>query len=329
MIEYAEGGSTDDTGPAARTNETMVDRTRLFAILQTDAERPPRPDAAAAAAQIVRDHGDTVAAVLFYGACLRDRVPGIVDLYILVDDYRKFHLRRGAALANRLLPPTVLFLPANAETNLGFKAAVMSRTAFRARMASGSLDTTVWARFCQPAALAYCRDDETRRWVGDTLTEAVATAVRWAVRLGPETGHAADYWTALFRHTYAAELRVEGGGRAGTIYDFAPRRFDALIAAAADGLTSAPDGGFRRTLTPQTIAAARRAWRRRALAGKILNLARLAKALFTFRDGVDYIVWKLERHSGQTVALTPWQKRHPLLAALFVLPALFRRGIIR
>ena len=32
-----------------------------------------------------------------------------------------------------------------------------------------------------------------------------------------------------------------------------------------------------------------------------LSVLRLLKALFTFEGGLDYIAWKLERHSGQRI----------------------------
>ena len=47
------------------------------------------------------------------------------------------------------------------------------------------------------------------------------------------------------------------------------------------------------------------------------------------RGGADYIVWKIERHSGEKIVLSPWQRRHPLLAAPLLLPRLLRRGAIR
>jgi hypothetical protein len=39
------------------------------------------------------------------------------------------------------------------------------------------------------------------------------------------------------------------------------------------------------------------------------------KAIFTFEGGVDYVVWKIRRHSGIHLTVTPWQRRHPILAA--------------
>jgi hypothetical protein len=300
----------------------------LLAALHADLDRPPRADAAALAGEIVRRHGDTVAAILFYGSCLRDGDPdGVLDFYVLVDDYRAFHGGMALAAANRLLPPNVIFLAGEAKA----KVAIISRRQFRARMRPASLDTTLWARFCQPAAILYCRDQGVRDWVCQTLALAVTTAVHWALRLGPLRGSAAELWTALFRQTYGAELRVERQDRAAAVAGFAPERFDTLLPLAArpDELTQDGPGTFRVTLDPAARRRAQAGWRLRRRLGKALNLARLSKALFTFEGGLDYIVWKLERHSRQKIVLTPWQRRHPLLAAPGVLASLHRRGIIR
>lgn len=306
----------------------MIDRPLLECIVTADLDRPLRDDVRRAAEEIAARHGDTVAAVLFYGSGLRDDDPdAIIDLYVLVDDYRAFFDRPMPALFNLLLPPNVMFLPSNGG-NAGFKVAVISRWQFRARLSPESRDTTLWARFCQPAIIAFARDADARGWTIRALADAAAAALHWAVRLGPEQGLASDYWEALFRHTYAAEMRVEGGGRAGTIASFAATRY-ASLAVATSELALDGHGGVRRTVPAAEVARARAQWARRRLRGKILNIARLAKALFTFDGGIDYVVWKLERHSGQQVALTPWQRRHPLLAAPFVLASLRRRGIVR
>ncbi|MGE4528037.1 MAG: hypothetical protein AB7D00_06690 [Rhodospirillaceae bacterium] len=308
----------------------MPDRVYLRSFLQTELERPVPEEVRSAAADLAR--GGSVAAVLFYGAHLRDggTAAAPADVYVLVDDYRAFHGGCIAALANRMLPPTVRFLP-GANGTAGFKMAVISLAQFRHRMRSESLDTTLWARFCQPAVLAYCRDPTACRDVAAALVEAVVTAVHWAVRLCPETTTAEELWLTLFRHTYDAELRVEKASRAYTLYAADAARYDALLTAAlCDGeLACGAKGSLRRVLPGGTTAAARAAWRRRRRLGKALNLARLAKACFTFEGGVDYIVGKLERHSGRRVGLTPWQRRHPLLAAPCVVAGLFRRGIIR
>ena len=67
----------------------------------------------------------------------------------------------------------------------------------------------------------------------------------------------------------------------------------------------------------------------RRLSGKGWSVLRLIKAAFTFQGGADYIVWKIERHSGEKIILTDWQRRHPVIAGLLLLPALLRKGAVR
>jgi hypothetical protein len=49
--------------------------------------------------------------------------------------------------------------------------------------------------------------------------------------------------------------------------------------------------------------------------GRPLNVARLAKAAFTFEGATRYAAWKIERHTGVAIPVTPWRERHPLMAA--------------
>jgi hypothetical protein len=63
--------------------------------------------------------------------------------------------------------------------------------------------------------------------------------------------------------------------------------------------------------------------------GKLLSVARLAKASATFAGGADYIAWKINRHAGTDIQLKPWQRRWPLLAAISLLPRLLRSGAVR
>lgn len=286
----------------------------------------PRADVRAMAEDLARRH-PSVAAVLFYGSGLRTDDPAaILDLYVLTDSMRAFHGRVFSALAGTILPPNVLFFPSNGPDNAGYKVAVLSVAAFAARLSPAAIDTTVWARFCQPAQIVFARDAAARQRAEMLLVQAGQAAAHWAVRLGPQTGASRDYWTALFAHTYAAELRVEKTSKGIELYDYAPAHYDCFF--PVNGVEAVPDG-YRRMLTSGALRLAQLGWRLKRLAGKGLNVARLIKALFTFADGVDYILWKLERHSGKKVVLSPWQRRHPLLAAPFVLTNLIKRGVVR
>jgi hypothetical protein len=63
--------------------------------------------------------------------------------------------------------------------------------------------------------------------------------------------------------------------------------------------------------------------------GKILSVLRLLKASFTFDGGLPYLVWKIERHSGVKVAITPFMRRFPRLGAIGTLWRTWRLGGFR
>ena len=158
------------------------------------------------------------------------------------------------------------------------------------------------------------------------------------MRLGPDQATAADYWRGLFALTYGTELRPESGSRGLAIHQEAAEWFDRglPLALVAHGLPAEADA--RGVLTPALPRPRARRWRAerwqagwavRRVLGKALNIARLVKAAFTFEGGADYLAWKIERHSGEALALSEWQRRHPILAAPALLRRLRRRGAVR
>lgn len=289
----------------------------------------------ALAAHLAGLGGEPPLAVLFYGSNLRSGdLDGVIDFYLLVDSLSGWYRgHRLTALANGVLPPNVAYLEwPHGGRVLRTKFALLSLAQFERGVSGEGVDTTLWARFAQPAALAWTRDAASREAAGRAVAGAVATAARWAARLGPEQAPAAAFWDALFARTYAAELRVETAQRAGSIVRHAEARFAALLPLAwqAAGLSYEVRGG---ELRPRLSAAQRRRaerdWAWRARLGKPLNLLRLVKAAWTFEGGADYLAWKVERHSGVRVELSDWQRRHPVLSAPRILWQLRRRGAIR
>jgi len=312
-----------------------MSETALVAFIRDELNRPVAPAVRAFAAEIAGRAGGGVAAVLFYGSALRTgELDGLLDFYVLLDDLATWDWRAPARAGARVLPPNIEYAEHDeGDTKLRAKIAIMTLAQFRDHARAQSLDTTIWARFAQPVAVVYVRDAVAAEAAIEAVSGAVRGAAWWAARLGPEQARGDDFWRELFRRTYASELRVEGTGRAGSIVDSAPERYAAVLplAWAADGLAFAqgPDGALAPTLTASERADAERAWRRRKRIAKPLNLARLAKAAFTFSGGVDYLAWKIERHSGHRVEVTPFQRRHPLLAAGPALWRLWRKGVLR
>ena len=287
-------------------------------------DRPLPPAISAAAEQLAARLGGR--AVLFYGSVLRTGdLEGVLDFYVLTDGERQRGLRR---LANRWLWPDVSYHElAVAGRTIRAKVATMPLATFGEAAHGRFLDTTIWARFVQPAVLAWCADAAARDQVRIAIAAAAVTAARFAAALGPEMAAPRAYWQALFAATYRTELRVERPGREAQIIANAPHHFDTLLPLAwTDAGIAFDQHGDR--LAPRLAPAERRrllsAWRARRRAGKTLNLARLAKAAFTFEGATRYALWKIERHTGLAVPLTPWRERHPILAAPGVLWRVWR-----
>jgi hypothetical protein len=288
-------------------------------------DRPLPPAIATAAEELAARLGGC--AVLFYGSVLRTGdLEGVLDFYVLTDGERQRGLRR---LANRCLWPDVSYHElAVAGRTIRAKVATMPLATFAQAARGDFLDTTIWARFVQPAVLAWRADDAARDHVRTAIAAAAVTAARFAAALGPETGPPRAYWQALFTATYRTELRVERPGREAQIIANAPNHFDTLLPLAwiAAGIPFAQHGDrFAPSLAPAERRRLLAQWRARRRAGKPLNLARLAKASFTFDGAAAYALWKIERHTGLALPLTPWRERHPILAAPGVLWQVWRR----
>ena len=301
-------------------------KTDLTALVERGLDAPA-PDIAVAFGKTLAKGPGGVAAVLFYGSALRtgDR-DGVLDFYVLTRSPPQG--LRG--LASRALWPDVSYRELVDEDGmLRAKVATMTLAQFRGAVGGKGLDTTVWTRFRAalgpgPGATGW----PAARRSTTAVAEAVKTAASFALALGPACGAPLDFWRALFRETYAAEFRVERQGRADTILAADPARYDAILPAAWRGSGVAVEVSEDGVLAPSVTAGERRrrirAWRLRRALGRPLNVARLMKAAFTFEGAARYAAWKIERHTGVVVPVTPWRERHPILAGPGVLWRLWR-----
>lgn len=242
-------------------------------------------------------------ALIAYGSCLRGEDPKetLIDFYLLTSDDAGVSRSGLARLGCRLLPPNVYYFEA---APYRAKYAVMTADQFARRMRSDIANPYFWARFAQPVALI--------RGDAGSVARALATALRTLYGhgrgLGGEGGEA---FRRALAHTYRTELRSERAGRAADIVASHRDYFEDAARLMSD------------------VAPLRANWPWRATCGKILSVLRLIKAAFTFAGGADYLVWKIARHSGETIELAPWQRRHPIVAGVLLLPRLLRSGAVR
>lgn len=266
----------------------------------------PAPDAVVRLAAILADPA-VDAAILYYGSTLRTGdLTGVLDFYRLT----KVPHRRGLrGLVERVLWPEVSY---HEIDGLKAKVATLPLATFARAAAGRTLDTTIWARFVQPCQRVWAADAAAAAEAREAVVAAVATAGRFAASLGPDVGAPGAFWSAVFRKTYAAEFRFETTARADTVMAHGAERYARIlplawetgrVGYATDGATYRPD---KRGLPGWTLP---------NLAGKPLNVARILKAAFTFDGAAHYAAYKIARHTGVEIEVTPWRERHPFLAA--------------
>ena len=274
---------------------------------------PVDPRVTAFAQAIARRHPGASRAALFYGSCLRQAdLDGLMlDFYLIVSDYRSAYPKRWLAAANALIPPNVFHVE---HDGLVAKYAVLSEADFGRLAGPATRNVSVWARFAQPSRLVWVADAK----AGEAAIDAIAlSAPTLFAAAGPRDGEdVLDLWRRAFALTYSAELRAERKARPASVVETDPERYRRFGKPALEVATKlrgrVPTG-----------------WLVRRVEGKLLSVARLAKASLTFAGGADYIVWKINRHAGTEFKLKPWQRRHPLLGAVSLLPRLLRSGAVR
>jgi hypothetical protein len=219
---------------------------------------------------------------------------------------------------------------------------LISLADFARKATPAILDCRIWSRFCQPARIAWARDDATRAALASAAADAALTMtarmLAWAPGDAPErTLETRALWSGAFRETYRAELRSERPASIDAIAMADPARYAAVLHAALSvlaergelELSGASEREVRVAQAPARLARARRQWRVRRPLAKALAIAGLLKTAFTFQGWLPYVVWKLERHSGTKIALTERQRRHPLVYAWPVIFRLLRSGVLR
>lgn len=302
-------------------HRTGLDETARAAVRSAIADevvRPPQREVEALIAALRERFGACFAGALYYGSCRRQTHPeGVIDLHVLVTDLGTALGPWGARIC-RLLPPNVYYLEVeHMGSTVRCKYAVLSLAQFHRNCTRSAFHSYFWARYAQPLSLAGVATN-TQGPLVDSLVNAVETlALRALPRLPPPAdGH--GFWKGALGLCYRAELRAEGGGRAATLIAGHPEYYratgDAVLAAMA---RSGP------------TVRARLDWGLRIALGKPLSLLRLIKGLYTFDGGLDYVAWKLERHTGRPVEVPDKVRRRPMIHLWPLIWKLWREGMFR
>jgi hypothetical protein len=260
------------------------------------------------AKHLVEKHDDALA-VLAYGSCIRGVSVSetLMDFYVLTETLGQVSSNMFSRMACAVVPPNVYYAEMN---GLRAKYAVLPLSLFAKWMRPTTGNPYFWARFSQPCALVFAKNSAAKAQVTAAIAQALQTS--FANAKGLTSSHnAIAIWTAGFVATYGTEFRSEKTNRAALIVETYPDYYNNAAALMA---------GEKAIKANQILRRAK---------GKLWSALRLIKAGFTFQGGADYIVWKIERHSGEKIILTDWQRRHPIIAGFFLLGTLLRKGAVR
>ena len=321
----------------------------LYDMMDHELGQPTLAAARTVADEIRRRHGPAVAAVVFYGSCLRQHTSrGVLDFYVLVDSYRAVFASWVLAVLNAVLPPNVLYLEVGDGPHpLRAKYAVISMRDFVSGASARSVHAIIWARFCQPARLVYSRDQASRSRVVGACAEAVLTLVGRMAALLPARFQTAELWQRGFRETYRTELRAEQPGTVQALYRSAVERYGRVAEHALSELRDrgqvvrvVPEPGrtakgnsaspfeWQVTISDRQRRRLRWDWKVRRALAKGRYALWLLKSGLTFDDWLPYVAWKISRHAGLAWRPTDRQRRHPfLLGGPALLRLLVRRHL--
>ena len=347
---------TARTAKAAARTEAAVDALpgalpgALPELVAAELAEPVDERINAVASAIAERYPETARAILFYGSCLREKHRGVgklageelleadsldgtdmLDFYLIVSQYRAAYRKHWLVIANRLIPPNVFPFE---HGGLTAKYAVLSEADFYRLNGPETRNVSVWARFSQPARLVWFADATAQAQAIAAVSRAAPTLL-WSVSAlicapapdaqVPARASALDQadplqpWRIGFAHTYAAELRAEKRERSLSLIEADTERYKHFTNPALAAIEG----------PPQTAAQARRLWRWRRIESKALSILRLAKASLTYTGGIDYLAWKINRHSGTQIEIKEWHRRWPLIAACVLLPKLMSSGAIK
>ncbi|MEE9394936.1 MAG: hypothetical protein V3W41_20800 [Planctomycetota bacterium] len=251
-------------------------------------------------------------------------------------------------IGNACLPPNVFYLEIESEGQRHrAKYALLDVDDLDRYTRPDCLQPYFWGRLAQPVAVVWSAGPESKTRLEDLLQQAQSTML---AKIAPRIALPAattQLWSQGLADSYRTEFRAEKKqGRAselaafasdhyrdaterhamsiGGTFSYAPDRDEALN--PGEPLATAPAALLMRQYSAWDRRKSAVAWLLRRIQGRILQVMRLSKAAWTFDGGIEYLLWKIERHSGVRVEPGPLTRKHPLLLGWIALWKARRQG---
>jgi hypothetical protein len=324
--ESSLAGLRRQPGKQFRWKPSAESARRLRELLGAATARPAAPDWYDIPAQVRKLDPGGARAVIGYGSwytqSLRKQT-SFADVYLVVDDYSRFHGKAFHAWMNHRLPPNVTFIWSHGEGHreIRGKYNVISAADLERECGLGLRDLYNAGRLTKLVWIAWVRDEATREWLITQLVEAHCTLTPLALGLLPERFTATDFSLELLGLSYRGEARLEGWERVRALFEVHADRYRELHGAlleafaGATGMLEAAEDGFRKHPAPEWARLAREA-RRLLRRSRRRGYLRWPRIILTEPNLVDLAVNEAERKAGVHIDVTPRLRRHPLLYGL-------------
>ena len=272
---------------------------------------------------------ESTQAIVLYGSWLRGKRDTVVDLYVIVDNYKYLDSPLDKILTNFFSPNVYQQVGENLAKDFRVKFAVINLAQFKKRVAN-DFHPYFWARFAQPTQILYVKNIEVRQALVATFKDATKRMIKESVPMLPKQFTTEMLWETALKLTYSAELRSESDTAPQSIIKTSLPELKALTESIASecSLKKTNDVWLNDTNRFDYLKKAA-IWQTRFFIGKGLSIMRLLKAVFTFENPLDYLVWKIERHTGIKEEPTRLQRKHPLIFSWSLIWRLYRKGGFR
>ncbi len=272
---------------------------------------------------------ESTQAIVLYGSWLRGKRDTVVDLYVIVDSYKYLDSPLDKILTNFFSPNVYQQVGENLAKDFRVKFAVINLEQFKKRVAN-DFHPYFWARFAQPTQILYVKNIEVRQALAATFKDATKRMIKESVPMLPKKFTTEMLWETALKLTYSAELRSESDTAPQSIIKTSLPELKSLTESIASECSLKKTNDVWQNDTNRFDYLKKAAiWQTRFFIGKGLSIMRLLKAVFTFENPLDYLVWKIERHTGIKEEPTRLQRKHPLIFSWSLIWRLYRKGGFR
>lgn len=268
-----------------------------------------------------------ILAIILYGSWLRGKRDTLPDFYVILDTYSCLP-SRWERLGNRVLKPNVynLLLHEEEKTCVA-KYATITLEHFVSGI-TNDFHPYLWARFSQPTKVIFSKSSAISSSISHAFTKASERMLSETIPMVASESSLNTLWETSLALTYKTELRSENSQKSrelvGHYAKYLEKKTDLI--GPRYGLSKTERGTWVcHSSWPKRFTAVVK-WKLRNYVGTLLSVMRLVKAAFTFNEPLEYILWKVERHTGIKKEASLRQKRHPLIFAWGLLWEIYREG---